>query len=59
MTIYFFGLEQYGQNFRLGDRERTLQAECAGHIVKPINPETFIDEIRKYLPLVKADKGGE
>ena len=33
----------------VGDRERTLQAGCTGYIEKPINPETFIDEIKRYL----------
>jgi CheY-like chemotaxis protein len=34
----------------LGDRERTLEAGCAGYISKPINTRTFADEVRKYLP---------
>ena len=33
----------------VGDRERTLRAGCTGYIEKPINPETFIDEIQRYL----------
>ena len=33
----------------LGDRERTLEAGCAGYISKPINTRTFADEVRKYL----------
>ncbi len=32
-----------------GDRERVLKAGCTGYIEKPINPETFIAEIKKYL----------
>jgi len=32
-----------------GDRERALKAGCTGYIEKPINPDTFIDEIKKYL----------
>jgi two-component system, cell cycle response regulator DivK len=32
-----------------GDREKALQAGCAGYIEKPINPETFMGEIDKYL----------
>ncbi|MCD6585798.1 MAG: response regulator [Desulfobacteraceae bacterium] len=30
-----------------GDRERLLDAGCNGYIEKPINPETFIFEIRQ------------
>ena len=32
-----------------GDKERALKAGCTGYITKPINPETFIDELKKYL----------
>ncbi len=32
----------------VGDRERTLQAGCTGYIEKPIDPETFVDEVKKY-----------
>lgn len=33
----------------VGDRERTLEAGCSGYIEKPINPETFMADIEKYL----------
>ena len=33
-----------------GDREKILAAGATGYIEKPINPETFVDEIRQYLP---------
>ncbi|MBN2060414.1 MAG: response regulator [Deltaproteobacteria bacterium] len=33
----------------VGDRERVLSAGATGYIEKPINPETFVEEIRKYL----------
>ena len=33
----------------MGDRERILAAGADGYIEKPINPETFVEEIRKYL----------
>jgi two-component system cell cycle response regulator DivK len=31
------------------DRERALAAGCTGYVEKPINPDTIMDEIRKYL----------
>jgi CheY-like chemotaxis protein len=33
----------------VGDRERILAAGATGYIEKPINPETFVEEIRQYL----------
>jgi two-component system, cell cycle response regulator DivK len=32
-----------------GDREKTIAAGCSGYIEKPINPETFVAEIERYL----------
>lgn len=32
-----------------GDREKCMEAGCSGYIEKPINPDLFVDEIRKYL----------
>ena len=32
-----------------GDRERSLDAGCAGYISKPIDTRTFAAEVRKYL----------
>jgi CheY-like chemotaxis protein len=32
-----------------GDREKALAAGCNGYIEKPINPETFLGEIAKYV----------
>jgi len=34
----------------VGDRERVLAAGATGYIEKPINPESFVDEIRSFLP---------
>ncbi len=34
----------------VGDRERALAAGCVGYIEKPINPETFVNEVQQYLP---------
>jgi two-component system, cell cycle response regulator DivK len=41
----------------VGDRERTLQAGCSGYIEKPINPDTFKNEIDKYLKTCPAGGG--
>lgn len=32
-----------------GDRDHALEAGCTGYIEKPINPATFITEIKQYL----------
>jgi two-component system, cell cycle response regulator DivK len=32
-----------------GDRERALAAGCTGYVEKPINPDTILDEIQKYI----------
>jgi two-component system cell cycle response regulator len=32
-----------------GDRERALEAGCAGYISKPINTRTFAADVRGYL----------
>jgi two-component system, cell cycle response regulator DivK len=32
-----------------GDREHAIDAGCSGYIQKPIDPDTFIDEIGRYL----------
>lgn len=33
----------------VGDRENILAAGCDGYLEKPINPETFVAEIERYL----------
>ncbi len=33
----------------VGDREKAIEAGCTGYIEKPINPETFMQEIEKFL----------
>lgn len=35
------------------DKKKAFEAGCDGYISKPINPETFRDEIRKYLEVIK------
>lgn len=32
----------------VGDREKALASGCNGYIEKPINPETFVSEIRVF-----------
>ncbi len=34
----------------VGDRENVLAAGCEGYLEKPINPDTFIDQIKKFIP---------
>ncbi|MBK6404802.1 MAG: response regulator [Holophagales bacterium] len=33
----------------VGDRERCLDSGCTGYIEKPINPDTFIEQVEAYL----------
>lgn len=40
----------------MGDRERILAAGATGYIEKPINPETFVDEIIHHLPKSRGEK---
>jgi two-component system cell cycle response regulator DivK len=39
-----------------GDREKAIEAGCTGYLEKPINPDTFIDEIKKYFIDLKRDQ---
>lgn len=34
----------------VGDREKILGAGASGYIEKPIDPETFVEEIKRFLP---------
>lgn len=40
----------------VGDREKALGAGCNGYIEKPINPDTFVAEIGKFLPQHSASE---
>jgi len=42
----------------VGDKERALAAGCTGYIEKPLNPDTFMAEIERYLPGQASDRGG-
>jgi CheY-like chemotaxis protein len=33
----------------LGDREKAIEAGCTGYIEKPINPDTFLMEMEKFV----------
>lgn len=33
-----------------GDREKAMEAGCIGYIEKPINPETFVSDMERYIP---------
>jgi two-component system, cell cycle response regulator DivK len=41
-----------------GDRERVLAAGCDGYIEKPINPDTFLDEVLSCLPGDQSARAG-
>lgn len=36
-----------------GDRERILEAGCDGYISKPIDPETFVSQMEKFMPVAE------
>lgn len=33
----------------VGDRDKAIEAGCTGYIEKPIDPETFMDEVKQYI----------
>jgi two-component system cell cycle response regulator DivK len=38
-----------------GDREKAMEAGCSGYIEKPIDPDTFDQQVEKYLYLKRRD----
>jgi len=32
-----------------GDRDQAIKAGCSGYIEKPINPETFMNDVQQFL----------
>lgn len=43
----------------VGDREKSIEAGCTGYIEKPIDPDKFIPDLEKYLPIGKKDRDGK
>jgi two-component system, cell cycle response regulator len=41
----------------VGDQEKVLQAGFDGYISKPIDPQTFVKQIEKYLPANRTTNG--
>ena len=42
-----------------GDREEAFKAGCTGYIEKPINPDTFTEELGKYLNQGNEDENSD
>jgi len=40
----------------IGDKEKALEAGCTGYIEKPINPDTVLSQIEKYLKKQEVSK---
>jgi len=38
-----------------GDREKVLASGCDGYLEKPINPDTFVSEIEKFISFSERD----
>jgi two-component system cell cycle response regulator DivK len=41
-----------------GDREQVLAAGCTGYIEKPINPDTFLTQLKGFFVRNEEDAGG-
>jgi CheY-like chemotaxis protein len=42
-----------------GDRERILASGCTGYMEKPIDPETFAQEIARFVPARAPGQGDD
>ena len=43
----------------VGDREATLAAGCNGYLEKPIDPDSFLGDVARYLPAPSGSGGGD
>lgn len=41
-----------------GDREKAIEAGCTGYIEKPIDPDTFDQQVAKYLSMEQHEEKG-
>ncbi len=39
-----------------GDREKAIASGCDGYLEKPINPDTFVSEVERFL--IRSETGG-
>ncbi len=39
----------------VGDREKAMASGASGYIEKPINPDTFVAQVREHLPPAAAE----
>lgn len=42
----------------VGDKERFLAAGCSGYLEKPINPDTFLAAVERFLPVGEGEGEG-
>ena len=40
----------------VGDREKALAAGCTDYIEKPIDPDTFVSQVAKHLPIAEGGR---
>lgn len=40
----------------VGDREKALDAGCNGYLEKPIDPDSFVSEVERYIKEARKEK---